>query len=132
MLLLALRNSLRRPLRNGLTIGGLAIAVAVLVCLSSFGNGYRRALNAEIDRMGVQLLLVPLGCPYDAAARVLKGKALDVSLPESALVQARQDPAVAVAEPGGLEPFRLRAQCRRADCRGLVYCRRRNGSRIYI
>ena len=86
-------------MRNGLTLAGLAIAVAVLVCLSSFGNGYRRGLNAEIDRMGVQLMLVPLGCPYDAAARVLKGKTLDVSLPESALEQARRDPAVAVAAP---------------------------------
>jgi putative ABC transport system permease protein len=86
-------------MRNGLTIVGLAIAVAVLVCLASFGNGYRRSLNAEINRMGVQLLLVPLGCPYDAAARVIKGKSLEVSLPESALALARQDPAVAVAAP---------------------------------
>lgn len=99
MIRLAFRNLTRRPLRNGLTLAGLAIAVAVLVCLLSFGNGYRRGLSAEIDRMGVQLMLVPLGCPYDAAARVLKGKNLDVSLPESALEQARQDPAVAVAAP---------------------------------
>ena len=99
MLRLAIRNLTRRPLRNGLTLGGLAIAVAVLVCLRSFGNGYERALHAELDRAGVQLMLVPLGCPYDAAARVLKGKTLENSLPESALAQAQQDPAVAVAAP---------------------------------
>jgi putative ABC transport system permease protein len=99
MFLLAFRNLARRPLRNGLTVAGLAIAVAVLVCLSSFGNGYQRALSAEVDRMGVQLLLVPLGCPYDAAARVLKGRTLDFSLPETALAEARRDPAVAVAAP---------------------------------
>src|SRR5262249_8142639 len=63
MLLLAYKNLVRRPLRNGLTIAGLAVAVAVLACLSAFGNGYRHELGAELDRMGVQLLLVPLGCP---------------------------------------------------------------------
>jgi len=99
MLLLAFRNLKSRPLRNALTVAGLAIAVAVLVCLWSFGNGYQRALRSELDRTGVQLMLVPLGCPYDAAARVLKGKTLENSLPESALAEARRDPAVAVAAP---------------------------------
>ncbi len=99
MLRFAIRNLARRPLRNGLTVGGLSIAIAVLVGLRSFGNGYRRALSAEMDRMGVQMMLVPLGCPYDAAARVLKGKELEFSLPESALDAVRNDPAVAVATP---------------------------------
>jgi putative ABC transport system permease protein len=99
MLKLALRNLLRRPLRNSLTVLGLAIAVAVLVCLFAFSHGYQRALRSELDRMGLQLMLVPLGCPYDAAARVLKGKTVEHSLPQSALAEARNDPAVAVAAP---------------------------------
>lgn len=99
MLRLAFRNLLRRPLRNALTVLGLAVAVAVLVCLFAFGHGYQRALRTELDHMGLQLMLVPLGCPYDAAARVLKGKTLEHSLPESALAEARRDPAVAVAAP---------------------------------
>jgi len=99
MFLLASRNLVRRPLRSALTLAGLSLGVAVLACLYSFGNGYKRALSGELDRMGVQLMLVPLGCPYDAAARVLKGKELDNSLPETALEEARRDPAVAVAAP---------------------------------
>lgn len=99
MLLFALRNLTRRPLRNGLTLSGLAVAVAVLACLLAFGQGYRRALSAELDRTGVQMMLVPLGCPFDAAARVLKGKTLDNSLPQSALDTVRRDPAVAIAAP---------------------------------
>jgi putative ABC transport system permease protein len=71
----------------------------VLGCLSSFGEGYRRALWSELDRMGMQMMLVPLGCPYDAAARVLKGHTLDNSLPDDAVGAARRDPAVAVAAP---------------------------------
>jgi len=99
MLTLALRNLWRRPLRNALALAGLAAAVAVLASLSAFGTGYRRALGTELDRMGMQLMLVPLGCPYDAAARVLKGNTLENSLPESALEAVRRDPAVAVAAP---------------------------------
>ena len=99
MLSLAFKNLIRRPLRNALTMVGLAVAVAVLACLSAFDHGYRRALGSELNRMGLQLMLVPLGCPYDAAARVLKGKELEHSLPESAVELARRDPAVAVAAP---------------------------------
>ena len=99
MWLLAFRNLVRRPLRNGLALAGQAAAVGVLVCLSGFGNGYRRALGAELNRMGMQMMLVPIGCPYDAAARVLKGQPLDASLPETAVNEARRDPAVAVAAP---------------------------------
>ena len=99
MLLLAFRNLVRRPLRNALAIAGLAVAVAVLACLSAFSDGYKRALRTELDRMGFQMMLVPLGCPYDGAARVLKGKPLENSLPASALEQARRDSAVAVAAP---------------------------------
>ncbi len=96
---LAFRNLFRRPLRTALTAGGLALAVATLLSLAAIGQGYRSGLRTELDRMGVQLMLVPLGCPYDAAARVLKGRALDTSLPASALEEVRRDPAVAVAAP---------------------------------
>jgi putative ABC transport system permease protein len=99
MFLLAFRNLFRRPMRSALAVSGLASAIAVLACLSAFGQGYRRALSTEVDRMGLQMMLVPLGCPYDAAARVLKGRPLENSLPQSALEETRRDPAVAVAAP---------------------------------
>src|SRR5438477_4942388 len=99
MLNLALKSLLRRPVRSFLTAAGLAAAVAVLGSLSAFGEGYRAALHSELDRMGMEMMLVPLGCPYDAAARVLKGRTLENSLPEGALGAARRDPAVAVAAP---------------------------------
>src|ERR1043166_1647121 len=99
MLALITRNLLRRPLRNGLTLAGIAVAMAVLVCIVSFGDGYRLALRSELDRAGLQMMLVPLGCPYDAAARVLKNGSLENSLPAAALDIARNDPAVEVAAP---------------------------------
>jgi putative ABC transport system permease protein len=99
MFSLVIRNLLRRPLRSGLTLAGIAMAMAVLICITAFGDGYRRALGRELDRSGVQMMLVPIGCPYDAAARILKNNTLENSLPESALASALRDPAVAVAAP---------------------------------
>jgi putative ABC transport system permease protein len=99
MLLLALRNLCRRKLRTALTLFGVSAAVMTLAALLAFGEGYQRGLRRELNGMGIQMMLVPLGCPYDAAARVLKGRTLEVSLPESALATARKDPAVACAAP---------------------------------
>jgi putative ABC transport system permease protein len=96
---MAWRNLTRRRLRSTLTLVGLAVSVAVMACLLAFGQGYQAGLSRELDRMGVQLMIVPLGCPYDAAARVLKGRSPEASLPESALAAARRDPEVAVAAP---------------------------------
>ena len=99
MMTLALQNLLRRRFRSGITIAGVAIAVGCLACLLAFGEGYRNGLRRELDGMGMQMMMVPLGCPYDAAARVLKGKTLDVSLPLTALAAVRNDPAVALGAP---------------------------------
>jgi len=95
----ALHNLLRRRLRSLLTLSGIATAICVMASLYAFGAGYERGLNRELNGMGIQLMLVPLGCPYDAAARVLKGKSLDVSLPADSVETARNDPAVACAAP---------------------------------
>ena len=99
MLQLALHNLTRRRLRTALTLFGVAVAVTVLSCLLAFGEGYRSGLDRELRGMGIQMMLVPLGCPYDAAARVLKGHTLDDSLPASAAALARRDAAVAQAAP---------------------------------
>ena len=99
MLALTLKNILRRPIRTVLTLLALGGAVAFMVCLLAFTQTYQTSLRKEFSGMGLHLMLVPLGCPYDAAAQILKGRTLDTSLPESALASARRDPAVDVAAP---------------------------------
>lgn len=101
LLLLAFRSLQRRPLRTLFTVLGLALSVAVHTSLLAFGQNYERGLRQELDGMGMQLMIVPLGCPYDAAVHVLKGKALDanITLPHSALDAVRADDLVAVAAP---------------------------------
>ncbi len=99
MIKIILKNLWRRPIRTGLTLVGLSLSAALMTCLLSFGQAYESAIRTDLDRMGMQMMLVPLGCPYDGAARALKGRTLDSSLPESALIIAQKDPAVSLAAP---------------------------------
>ncbi|MHB8523111.1 MAG: ABC transporter permease, partial [Limisphaerales bacterium] len=72
-LALSLKDWQRRPLRNGVTAAGVAIAVAALFSLLAFQRGYQDGLAHELDRLGAQVLVVPKGCPYDAASIALHG-----------------------------------------------------------
>ncbi|MBI2843580.1 MAG: ABC transporter permease [Armatimonadetes bacterium] len=84
-LLFALRNLSQRKVRTGLTIFSIAIAVAVLFTLLSFNKGYSRALNSQLQEMGVHAMVLPIGCPYEAASLVLKGGEIKTFLPESVM-----------------------------------------------
>jgi len=70
---IAYKNLKRKKIRSVLTIGGVAIAVAVLVSLMGFDRGYQESLTGNIDKMGYQLLITAKGCPYEAATMMLKG-----------------------------------------------------------
>lgn len=63
----------RRPLRVGVTVTAVALAVGSLLSLLAFERGYRVGLQSELDRLGAQILVVPKGCPYDAASLALHG-----------------------------------------------------------
>jgi len=73
LFMLAFKTLRRKKIRSILTIGGVAIAVAVLVGLLGFDAGYQEALRADIDKMGYQVLVTAKGCPYEAATLMLKG-----------------------------------------------------------
>jgi putative ABC transport system permease protein len=70
---MALRVLLRKKVRSLLTVGGVAIAVAVLVSLLAFDAGYQSGLKTDIDRMGYQVLVTAKGCPYEAATLMMQG-----------------------------------------------------------
>lgn len=73
ILSVAFKNLARKKIRTVLTIGGVAIAIAVLVSLWGFDTGYTRSLEKNIDKMGYQLLVTAKGCPYEAATLMLQG-----------------------------------------------------------
>ena len=83
-LVFALKNLTHRKVRTGLTVASIAVAVAVLFTLISFNSGYDKALKSQLQQMGVHAMVLPLGCPYEAASLVLKGGKVDTFLPEAA------------------------------------------------
>jgi len=96
---LVARNLGRRPLRSAVTIAGVALAVAAFFSILSFQQGYQRGLRQELDRLGAHLLIVPKGCPYDAASIALHGANWPCYLPAAYLGQVRQTPGIATAAP---------------------------------
>ena len=70
---LALRSLSRHRARTALTVGGVGLAVALLVSLQGFNTGYEEALEANVERIGYHVLVTAKGCPYEAATVMLKG-----------------------------------------------------------
>jgi len=89
----------RRPLRTSVTAAGVAIAIAALFSLLAFQSGYRNGMRDELDRLGAHILVVPKGCPYDAASMALHGASWPCFLKQEYLAEVRSVPGVATAAP---------------------------------
>src|SRR2546423_15557778 len=89
----------RRRRRSVVTAGGVAVAVAGLFSLLAFERGYQSGLHGELDRLGAHLLVVPKGCPYDAASIALHGASWPCYLESAYLDSIARTEHVAVAAP---------------------------------
>ena len=96
---LSFRDWLRRPLRTAVTVAGVAIAMAALYSLLAFQRGYQAGMRAELDRLGAHVLVVPKGCPYDAASIALHGASWPCYLKADYLNEVRAIAGVATAAP---------------------------------
>jgi putative ABC transport system permease protein len=98
-LTLSLREWERRPLRTFITVAGVGLAVGALFSLLAFEDGYRSGLKRELDHLGAHILVVPKGCPYDAASIALHGASWPCYLKAQYLDEVRAAPGVATAAP---------------------------------
>ncbi len=96
---LAIQNGMRRKVRTLVTMMGVAIAVAALFSLISFQRGYQLGMQGELDRLGAHVLVVPKGCPYDAASIALHGASWPCYLKADYLNKVRQTEGVQTASP---------------------------------
>lgn len=103
--LLAFKNLTQRRVRTGLTLFSMAVAVAVLFTLLSFNKGYERALWLQLQQTGVHLMVVPIGCPFEAASVVQKGGEIKDYLSDDILPQIEQLPGVQIAAPALMHPI---------------------------
>src|SRR5512136_3110226 len=95
----AFKNLFAHRVRTGLTLVSVIVAVAVLFTLLSFNQGYDRALKSQLQGMGIHMLVVPVGCPYEAASLVLKGGKIPNYLPAAVLDEVAEIPQIEIAAP---------------------------------
>ena len=104
-LTLAAKNLTRRRGRTGLTVIGVAIAISVLFSLLALNSGYETELNKEVNSMGVHILAVPKGCPYEAASLIMHGGVIPKYLSASDLDNVTRIPDVELATPMLMHQF---------------------------
>lgn len=104
-LTLAAKNLLRRRGRTLLTTLGVAIAITVLFSLLSLNSGYEKELNKEVNSMGVHILAVPKGCPYEAASLVMHGGVIPKYLSAYDLNNVSSIEGIALATPMLMHQF---------------------------
>ena len=104
-LTLAAKNLTRRRGRTGLTVIGVAIAISVLFSLLALNSGYEKELNKEVNSMGVHILAVPKGCPYEAASLIMHGGVIPKYLSASDLDNVTKIPDVELATPMLMHQF---------------------------
>jgi len=102
---LAAKNLLRRRGRTLLTVLGVAIAISVLFSLLALNSGYEKELNREVSSMGVHILAVPKGCPYEAASLIIHGGVIPKYLSDSDYRNVTLIPGVELATPMLLHQF---------------------------
>jgi putative ABC transport system permease protein len=95
----ALKNLFAHKTRTILTLGSMTVAVAVLFTLVSFNRGYEKALKTQLQGMGIHMMVVPVGCPYEAASLILKGGKIPSYLPADVLKEVQAIPEIDVAAP---------------------------------
>jgi len=96
---LAIKSLLLRPARTALTVISVAASVAVLFSLLAFNTGYQEGLQRQLQQMGVHLMVVPIGCPYEAASLVLKGGEIASYLDQGVAERIAAIEGVAIAAP---------------------------------
>jgi putative ABC transport system permease protein len=94
---LGFKNMIRRRTRSILTVLGVAIAIAVLYSLFQFQQGYQTRLKGELGAMGAQVMVVPKGCPYEAATIALHGGKWPRYMDEGLLAKVKANSEVAEA-----------------------------------
>ena len=95
--IVALKNLLRRRMRTGLTLMGIAIGIAMLFSFMSFNQGYQASLRKDLNNMGAHMLAIAKGCPYEATSMILHGGEIKDYLTSADVERIRQMPNVASA-----------------------------------
>ncbi len=78
----------------------------VVATLLGFLQGYQRAAQRDVDRMGFDLLITAKGCPYEAATLMLRGGVGLRYMPDGVVGRLEADPGVVGTFPTLIHPVR--------------------------
>jgi putative ABC transport system permease protein len=95
---IALRSLRANKLRSGLTILGIIVGVAAVVCVVSVGAGARAEVTEKIRTLGANLLLVVPGARGSGGARLEAGTLATLTEDDASMIR-RQFRDVQVAAP---------------------------------
>jgi len=91
---LAIKNILRRKTRSLVTLLGMTAAITVLYSLLEFQHNYQANMQEDIAGLGAQIMVVPKGCPYEAATIALHGGKWPRYIKEDYLTKIRETPGI--------------------------------------
>ncbi|MGO9019911.1 MAG: ABC transporter permease [Syntrophobacteraceae bacterium] len=96
---LSWNNILRYKTRSILTIFAVACSVGVLFSILSFDMGFERNLAKEIEKTGIDFMIVSKGCSFEVASLVLYGAVIPKYLDEGLLEKVKHIEDVEIASP---------------------------------
>ncbi|MFZ0927108.1 MAG: ABC transporter permease [Syntrophobacteraceae bacterium] len=96
---LSWNNILRYKTRSILTIFAVACSVGVLFSILSFDMGFERNLAKEIEKTGIDFMIVSKGCSFEVASLVLYGAVIPKYLDEGLLEKVKHVEDVETASP---------------------------------
>lgn len=99
ILKLAYKNILRHKRRSLLTAAGIAVSIALLFFILSITKNFEKRMGKELQRIGIDFLVVPVGCPHEVASLLFHGKFVPVFLDQAIVEEIKKSPGIEIASP---------------------------------
>lgn len=95
----SLKNLKRNKSRTFLAILSVIIAITLLISFLGLNEGYSQAILKDINNLGVHLLAIPKGCPYEATSLLLHGGEMDKTLTYTQFEEIAKNEYIDIASP---------------------------------
>ncbi|MBI5188790.1 MAG: ABC transporter permease, partial [Nitrospirae bacterium] len=89
----------RQRVRTILTMFAVAISIAALFSILSYTKGFEKRIGRELHRVGIDFMIVPVGCPYEVASLILSGVVTTKVYDESIVPLIRKTEGIELASP---------------------------------
>ncbi|MDI6744156.1 MAG: FtsX-like permease family protein [Thermodesulfovibrionales bacterium] len=96
---LAYKNFLRQKRRNLFTAAGIAVSIALLFSTLSITKGFEKRMGTELQRTGIDFLIVPVSCAHEVASLLFYGKFTPTFLDQAIVEEIKRSPGIEIASP---------------------------------